>query len=74
MWETPVWYNPINSTIIEVKIMSRTMVRVANRLAMSIFFSPIKLPVSAEAVYEIPNGSMKMKVIMLMMTTSAASC
>ena len=50
------------------------MVSVANLLARPIFYSPTRLPVSAEAVYEIPSGNMKMKVIMLIMTTSAASC
>lgn len=59
--------------MIEVKITSRMIVIKAKRLARAILPSPMRLPVRAEAVYDIPNGNMKIKLIILIITTSAAS-
>ena len=41
--------------------------------AYSIFISPRKTPVSAEAAYEVPRGIMKINPTMLTTTTSAAN-
>jgi len=41
--------------------------------ALSIFIWPRKIPVKADAEYEVPRGIIKMKVTMFTMTTSAAS-
>ena len=41
--------------------------------AYSIFISPRKTPVRAEAAYEVPKGIMKMNATILTTTTSAAS-
>ena len=46
--------------------------RKANLLARSIFNYPRKFPVSAEAEYEIPRGSINTRDTILIITTSAA--
>ena len=56
-----------------VRKILKSIVNLAYFLACGTFCAPRKMPVNAEAAYEIPKGSIKMNETMFTITTSAAS-